>query len=1292
MLSLLFSAVLITASACPVSAGDDIPMDDVYMEEGDEWFGDAPDEDIYFQEDIFEMEPSAGDEEDFVTDPDDVPFFTQEDTEEFEEPVSAGEGDYLFIDEEDGETFVTGEEHPDLSRTGYEEFLEPPADGSEMSGDEAFAAFLEESVTGEMVGVSSGKKRGSLLSGQNRAAYDILSGEIAKIASGNRASTEFVFSVYDLGFETERFTSADLNVGSVPEGDEIPDEVYEAFHEKIDIDFERVLSALMADYPYEMYWFDKTSYETKYTGFTITARYDTEKNEYVYCILFDSTLSLAVAADFADGLYSVDTSVGQSVLRTAEEVDSIVASYAGKTDMEKLYGYLNTICDLVSYDYAAADDANNTPYGNPWQIISVFDGDPSTNVVCEGYAKAFQYLCDRSDFSNPELGCISVTGYMGTCDYEAHMWNIVSLGEGKNYLADIANCDDKMAGRGDGLFLVPHSTYSNISDGYAFEVFGQEIYYIYDERAKQLYTAGELEITEEPLEKPETSEYVENSYRYLLSVVGAEIIEYTGSDSRIEIPSHVNGVAVRSIAQNAFRGNTKIESVTVPGTVRTLGEGCFYGCTSLRELILSEGVTGIGWQALTETAIRELKLPSTLRRFHESCMYELEAFAVAEGNPAFRAHEGALYAYNDRHEGWYLAEYPAAKTEEYYAVPDYASYVCGTAVTMPDNSENPTNNPYLKRLNIGNCELVDDYSYLNCIVEPAPTSSLYAISDDILYSADFETLVYVPDIFDEVVVKAGTKTIGESAFAHNSLTGVSLPEGLVTIGEDAFNECEALKAIDIPAGVQTIGASAFQNCGNLSDVRLKEGLLTIGFKAFYDCTELKEIELPETLTQLDESFGETSLKSLRIPASVTKIGDGAFSGCWDLKWVQILNPGCEIDTDECTFTGYTTIYGHPGSTAQSYAEMNGRNFFSLEEYPEPPVFTFVEGYEEGCETDGLREHYEDQFGRIYLNPEPGCSVPSEEIRIPACGHMWDTDYSVIEFPSGDRPGVKAVICGRCGAVNESATRLFYNAKLQFKSSSVKKTYGSGVTFTNPLITAETDGAITYYTSNKNVAEVDPVSGKVTVHNSGSCVITAASEETEKYLSGQASYNLTVEKAANKITVSSRTITAAGKAQVVALDAKCLGNAILSYKSNKSAVKVTTKGKVTIPKNFAGKVTITITACERKNYKAATVKRTITVKPYATAVSSLTNLTGRKMKITWKKNLSATGYQIWYSTDRTFKKGVKKSTVTKASVVTKTIGGLTKGKTWYVKIRAYKAEGTAKYYSAWSAVKGVRIAK
>ena len=81
-----------------------------------------------------------------------------------------------------------------------------------------------------------------------------------------------------------------------------------------------------------------------------------------------------------------------------------------------------------------------------------------------------------------------------------------------------------------------------------------------------------------------------------------------------------------------------------------------------------------------------------------------------------------------------------------------------------------------------------------------------------------------------------------------------------------------------------------------------------------------------------------------------------------------------------------------------------------------------------------------------------------------------------------------------------------------------------------------------------------------------------------------------------------------------------------------------------------------------------------------------------MKVSWKKNSKASGYQIQYSTRSDFSSNKKTVNIKGKSTVSKKISKLTRGKKYYVRERAYKKSGGKKYYSAWSAVKKVTISK
>ena len=113
-----------------------------------------------------------------------------------------------------------------------------------------------------------------------------------------------------------------------------------------------------------------------------------------------------VAQGYSAGSYKTDSSKMERVNTAISNAASIVESAKSKSDYEKLVYYRQEICSRVAYNNAAL--APNYPFGDPWQLISVFDNDSSTNVVCEGYAKAFKYLCDLTTFANKEISCITM--------------------------------------------------------------------------------------------------------------------------------------------------------------------------------------------------------------------------------------------------------------------------------------------------------------------------------------------------------------------------------------------------------------------------------------------------------------------------------------------------------------------------------------------------------------------------------------------------------------------------------------------------------------------------------------------------------------------------------------------------------------------------------------------------------------------------------------------------------------------------------------------------------------------
>ena len=235
------------------------------------------------------------------------------------------------------------------------------------------------------------------------------------------------------------------------------------------------------------------------------------------------------------------------------------------------------------------------------------------------------------------------------------------------------------------------------------------------------------------------------------------------------------------------------------------------------------------------------------------------------------------------------------------------------------------------------------------------------------------------------------------------------------------------------------------------------------------------------------------------------------------------------------------------------------------------------------------------------------------------------------------------------------------------------------------------GTKSYKSSDTTVAAVNASTGLVTAKKVGTVKITATSAATSNYNAASktvtikvvpaATASLAAENQATGIKLTWKKVTGANGYKVyrgTTLIKTITSGSTVTFadaNANTNGTKYTYK---VVAKGITGDSTL---SRSRVIYRVA--------RP---AVSSVTNTAASKMTIKWGKNAKATGYVIHYSTDKTFKSGNKSVTVTSASTVSRVIAGLTKGKTYYVRIRTYKTVGSAKYWSMWSAARSVKISK
>ncbi len=377
----------------------------------------------------------------------------------------------------------------------------------------------------------------------------------------------------------------------------------------------------------------------------------------------------------------------------------------------------------------------------------------------------------------------------------------------------------------------------------------------------------------------------------------------------INIPS---GVTI--IETSTFYNCFNLESVTFDGVsqLETIGSQAFINCISLEEITIPENVNSIGSHAFYNcNELTTITIPSEVTTIGEgafaSCS-SLISITVESGNVNFISENGVLFNSGKTT----LIAYPAAKTGTSYTFPstvttiaayafneasnltaitipsgvtgigDYAFYDCSNLETMKVKSEtvpalgvnaisSATTAIYVLWTQLP--DYLEDWSYYSDIIFADPETYL-------IYEFDTETnsytlvscyygavnIVIPAEYNDGVNGLHPVKKIGGSVFAPCAdLESVIIPEGIISIGEWAFSECDFV-SITIPSSVTSIGNYAFSNCSNLETLTFAEGsqLESIGNSVFNNCINL------ETIT---------------IPSSVTSIGNSAFQNCSNLSTV-----------------------------------------------------------------------------------------------------------------------------------------------------------------------------------------------------------------------------------------------------------------------------------------------------------------------------------------------------------------------------------------------------------------------
>lgn len=524
---------------------------------------------------------------------------------------------------------------------------------------------------------------------------------------------------------------------------------------------------------------------------------------------------------------------------------------------------------------------------------------------------------------------------------------------------------------------------------------------------------------------------------------------------------------------------------------------------------------------------------------------------------------------------------------------------------------------------------------------------------------------YFKDRIVSVTIPEGVREIGDGAFqSFVSLEKVSLPQSLSKIGQGAFYGCSSLKGVNFPSNISYLGLGAFEECTSLQSINLTSKLTEIPERAFAGCTSLNTVTLPLYITSIGKfAFGNCSnLPQISIPDCVTNIDDNAFFRCTKLAKADL--PSDLKNLGEFAF-GYTAI---KTAFLNSKIKYVGSEAFS------------------GC--TNLEDVY---VSSSIVSIGAGCFKSCDNLK----KVVFSGDYINIEkaFDSMTMPTVYYPSKYASGWASHYATKKVSYEPVTTARISGKTTLAPGdrTTLTVTLAPKSTDFSNVYSIKSSNTSVATVTSDNiVTARSAGTTVITVTS------LNGVTA-TLTI-----KVTPKAVTDLKAIPKSTASIDLSWTGTGANSYYVYRATSKSGTYKKVgtststsytdkglTKGKKYYYKV-VGYYSSEGSTVKSgdSNIASASATAPTPTTIKAVKAKSG-SAKVTWSKSTGATGYVVYMATS---KNGTYKSvkTVTSASTLSYTKSGLTKGKTYYFKVRAYVTVNGSKVYSPYTTIVSVKV--
>ena len=395
---------------------------------------------------------------------------------------------------------------------------------------------------------------------------------------------------------------------------------------------------------------------------------------------------------------------------------------------------------------------------------------------------------------------------------------------------------------------------------------------------------------------------------------------------------------ITAIRSNAFTNCRNLTEVTIPNSVKAIGSGAFSGCSALTSVNLPNGLNAIKSSAFQGCSrLREVTVPDSVKAIESGAFSGCSALTSVNLPDGLKAIKSSTFLNCLRLSD--VAIPGSVKTIEYCAFDGckgLKTLTFSDGVTEIGDYAFRGSESLTRVIIPSTVTSIGTEAFFNSLCPPTVYGEkgsyvqTYADEND-LY---FEPIENYPALFSWSVDDNGVLTISGNTPMDNyfsepqartapwgkDVTAVVIKDGVKSIGNYAFYNCQKLKSITIPDSVTCIGNWAFEGCISLTTITLPDSITEIGYGAFYN-SGLKHLTIPDGVTEIfNFTFDRCpDLETVILPETVTCIGE-MFN--YDYKsHTKLLIPESVVSiADEGSFTKKRqSILGYEDSYAQRFA-------------------------------------------------------------------------------------------------------------------------------------------------------------------------------------------------------------------------------------------------------------------------------------------------------------------------------------------------------------------------------------